>query len=250
MQITKLFYKPQKGKPLINANSLTLTTGYGIHNDIHAQWGSPRQVLIVSQSTLDDFHLQAGDLGENIVVNADIEAYQSGQVLKFGKDVLIRLMFHCEPCKNLEQVQTGLMKKIKIRRGFLGFVIEGGEIKKNDQVTVTPYQFPCLTDQFKPRFAEFIDRIPDGKLVNTTDLLLALGVSKAYYRSIPILIKKAKSSLPTYKLVKKDGSLFTKYIPNQPELLRQQGIVINNEKVNYPNYAWEYQQYHQIKLGG
>ncbi len=247
MKIDRLFYKPLRGKPVIEVDSLNLIKGYGIENDIHGYYGNPRQVLIVSQSTLKDFNLQGGNLWENIVVDEDIESYQSGQVIRIGEQVLIRLMFHCEPCKNLEQVQLGLMKKINTRRGFLGIVVEGGIIKPQDTITLTTYLFNPLSDIVKQRFNEFIARIPNDKLVNTTDLLLALGVSKAYYRSIPILIKNSDRPTHIHKLVKKDGSLFDKYIPHQKELLESKGIVVFDNKVDYSQHAWEKKQYHQIE---
>ena len=248
MKVSQLFYKPQKSKPIHPTPSLILMKGYGIKNDIHAQWGSPRQILIVSQSTLQQFHLQPGDLGENILVDGQIESFQSGQVLKIGHNVLIRLMFHCEPCKTLEKVQPGLMKKIKNRRGFLGMVIQGGIIQPEDEISLTFYQFPSLSEQVKHRFDEFISRIPKRKVVNTGDLLLALGVSQGYYRAIPTFIKKADDSLPIHRILKKDGSLLTQYRPNQKELLQNEGVIVRDDKVIYSDYAWNKTEFHQTEF--
>lgn len=247
MNIQQLFYQPQQGQPTHLTSSLTLIKGYGIKHDIHAQWGSPRQVLIVSQSTLQYFNLKAGNLGENMIIDEEIEQYQSGQVLKIGQNALIRLMFHCEPCQYLETIQTGLMKKIKSRRGFLGIVIQDGNIHQDDEITLTSYQFPSLSDKVKDRFSEFISRIPQGKVVTTTDLLLALGVNQSYYRVIPTFIKKADNSLPIYRIIKKDGSLLTQHIPNQAQLLQNEGIFMKENKIDYLDYEWNKAEFHQLE---
>ena len=48
MKVLNLFCKYQKGKPPTNVNSLNFTKRFGIEGDVHAQWGSPRQLLIVT----------------------------------------------------------------------------------------------------------------------------------------------------------------------------------------------------------
>ena len=63
MKVLNLFYKYQKGKPTTNVHSLNFIKRFGIEGDVHAQWGSPRQLLIVSRQTLEDFAIGEGDLG-------------------------------------------------------------------------------------------------------------------------------------------------------------------------------------------
>jgi hypothetical protein len=95
MKVLNLFCKYQKGKPPTNVNSLNLIKRFGIEGDVHAQWGSPRQLLIVSSQTLEDFAIAEGDLGENLLIDGEIEQYTSGQILKIGENMLIRLTFRC-----------------------------------------------------------------------------------------------------------------------------------------------------------
>ncbi|NJO70574.1 MAG: hypothetical protein HC825_00380 [Oscillatoriales cyanobacterium RM1_1_9] len=163
---------------------------------------------------------------------------QSGQVLQIGSEVLIRLMFHCEPCKNLEKIHPGLMKRIGIQRGFLGFVIQGGEVFPEDIIRLTSDRFPALGDRAKERFWEFVPRIPAGKVVRTSNLLLALGVSSAYYRAIPTFLKTAIQSLPVHRIVAADGSLLPRYIPDQAQQLWAEGIELQRNKVVNSDDFW------------
>ena len=263
MYVRQLFIKTQRGEPSRSRPSLTLTTGLGIDSDVHALAGSPRQVLLVGRGTLDDLALQPGDLQENLLVEGEIEAFRSGSVLQIGKDVLIRLMFSCEPCQNLEKIRPGLAKTIEGRRGMLGMVVRGGRIDRGDEVIPTDYCFPALSDRVRERFHEFIARIPRGKVVRTSDLLLALGVSRAYYRTLPAFLKRATPDLPVHRLVSIDGGLFEKYLPAHARLLCaegveltkseeapafQAGVALTGGRVAGKDYYWDTGEFHAIAL--
>ena len=248
MKVQQLFIKSKREKQLEITQSIILEAGQGIKSDIHALLGSPRQILLVSRKTLIDFDLEPGYLGENLLIDGEIEQFKSGQVLKIGEDSLIRLTFHCEPCQYLEKIRQGLKKSIKTKRGFLAMVVKGGLVKENDNVTLTDYQFPYLSDEVKGRFWEFIARIPRGKVVNTSDLLVALGVSRAYYRAIPTFLKKADTSLPIHRLVNVEGRLLDKFIPDQSELLSREGVQLDNNSIIDKSYFWESSHFHDLKL--
>ena len=126
--------------------------------------------------------------------------------MQFGQNALITMTFLCEPCATLEKIQIGLSKQIKGHRGFLGIVVKDGLIRLNDEVSDTAYRLTAIPDDVKGRFREFVYRIPPGKVVKTPDLLMALGVSKAYYRAIPAFLKKADKELPIHRIVRDDGS--------------------------------------------
>ena len=115
MRVKQLFIKDKHRVLVDKRETLTLRRGYGIEGDVSAQVGSPRMVLIVSVTTIDSFSLKPGDLGENILIDAEFERLSSGQVLRFGQNALIRITFLCEPCATLEKIPTGLSKKIKGR---------------------------------------------------------------------------------------------------------------------------------------
>ena len=248
MKVLNLFCKYQKEKPPTNVNSLNFIERFGIEGDVHAQWGSPRQLLIVSRHTLEDFAIAEGDLGENLLIDGEIEPYNSGQILKIGENVLIRLTFRCEPCQNLEKIQPGLIKTIKSRRGFLGMVVEGGEIRQADEITHLPYQLSFLPDEPKGRFNELVCRIPRGKVINTSDLLLGLGLQRGYSRAVASWIKSTGKDIPVHRIVRNNGTLFTKHLQHQEIFLREEGINIHSGFLFYPDCAWDRRDFHLLKL--
>jgi len=245
MKIENLFIKQQHGVATTECAALNLQRGYGISGDINAQAGSPRQLLIVSAVTLAHFSLNPGDLGENILVDRDAH-FSSGQILQVGPDALIRLTFLCEPCATLEKIQFGLAKKIKDRRGFLGIAVRDGFIKRGDAVHVTTERLPAIPHDVKGRFSEFVQRIPPGRVVRTPSLLLALGVTKGYYRAIPAFLKKASKDLPVHRIVRADGSLMNEYIAKQEQMLLAEGIALSCHRLTGKQYDWEPIKFHEL----
>jgi len=229
---------------------LELRSGWGIAGDRHAGWGNPRQVLLVDRAALDRYHLQPGDLGENIVLDLnglDLAQYQSGQVLQLGTQAQVRLMFACEPCNWLARLQPNLRQQIGRARGFLALVTQGGIVQPGDEIHVCPIAFPPLSDRAGERFPEFVARIPTGRVVTTADLLLALGCDRSYYRVIPAWIKKAPPDLPVHRIVTKDQRLLLKHLPNQAQQLRAEGICVQDDRVETGD-RWAAQQFHPISL--
>ncbi len=246
MRVLKLFIKPKVGLPIVESDRLQFEQGYGIQDDRRAQVGSPRQVLIVDQNTLQQFDLQPGDLRENIVVSTGLETLDSGQVLQIG-EARIRLTFLCEPCAYLETLQPGLAKQIRERRGWLGIVVKSGAIAVGDAVTLTSDRFPPLANDAKSRFHELMARIPHGKVITTRNLVLALGVTKAHYRVFPTFIKKAPSSLPVHRIVAIGGDLLSQHIPNQAQRLQEEGIELQQNRVP-ETYYWSAENFHCCKI--
>jgi len=230
MHICGLFSKPRPGQPVQPCAQVQLLQGYGIEGDCQAQPGSPRQVLILDVPTLNAFHLQPGDLCENILLSEGLATLRSGQSLQIG-EALIRLTFHCEPCAYLEAVQPGLVKRIGTQRGWLGMVVASGVIALNNAVIVGTQQFEAIPDDAKSRFYQFVKKIPLGKVVTTKHLILALGVTPSYYRAIPGWLKRAPRDLPVHRVVAIDGSLFTQHLPDQAQQLSLEGIEITHHKV-------------------
>jgi alkylated DNA nucleotide flippase Atl1 len=245
MIVVQLF-KKQLDRSLAVDQQLTLKRGYGVEGDRNAWAGSPRQVLIVSQPTLTEFDLKPGDLYENILVDAPIADLVSGQVIQIG-EALIRPTFLCEPCAYLETIRKGLSRQIKGKRGLLGMVARSGTIAVGDQVIPTSYRLPFLAEDAKSRFFEFVARIPAGKVVTTADLVLALGVARTYYRVLPTFIKKAPTDLPVHRIVAIDGSLFSRYIPDQAERLADEGVEAVAGKVGN-RHRWRPENFHDLTL--
>ncbi|MEE3718752.1 MOSC domain-containing protein [Tumidithrix elongata RA019] len=236
MKAIALFIKPNRSTLSQPVSQIVLQRGYGIVGDIHAQVGSPRQILIASQPVLEQYGLQPGNLHENILVDGAIESLNSGQVLQIADsqggdascNALIRLTFRCEPCFNLDRIRPNLAKQLKGKRGFLGIVIQDGIVSKGDRISITPTAFPPLSDIPKERFTEFVARIPRGKVVRTREIIQAIGVTRAHYRILPTWIRQFSDFLPTHRIISTEGLLMTQLNREQAQRLRDEGIKFGN----------------------
>ncbi len=246
MRIRGLFVKPRSREPVVARSTIHLIARQGIAGDVQAQPGNPRQVLILDYPTVEKFGLQPGDLRENILLAAGMADFASGQAVQMGTG-LIRLMFRCEPCRFLETLQVGLAHRMRQERGWLGMVIAGGEIALNESVTLTEPCFPALSDGLKERFAQFVQTIPVGRVVPTPDLIFALGVSPAYYRTLPGLIQRAPADVPVHRVVKRDRTLFLSQLPQQGDRLQAEGVAIVAGQVQ-PQFCWAAAHFHAVSL--
>jgi alkylated DNA nucleotide flippase Atl1 len=245
MKIVHLSLKPRLHEPMHFTSSLMLERGYGIVGDAQAIAGSPRQILLIDRPTLDRFDLTVGQLRENIVLSRISHPFQSGQVLQLGSEALVRLTTDCEPCALLNHIRPGLAQTIQTNRGFLGIVIKSGKIHIGDTAAIAPYQFPAIPETTRGKFEEFVARIPVGKVVSTTNLLLALGLTHSYYRSIPILLKKSPTHLPVHRIVSANGKLLTQHIPQQYNALHDEDVKVMDDQVSR-NYFWEPIAFHEL----
>ena len=244
-QILQLFRKPAPGVWVEPQATLMLQRGYGIDGDVNAKAGSPRQVLLAGQPSLERFGLTAGDLQENILLDLEIETLASGMVVQLGDSAQIRLMELCIPCATLDRLQPGLSRRIRGKRGLLGMVIQDGEVRVGDRLSILPHRFPALPDSNRGKFEAFVARIPPGTVVRIPDLLLAMGLLSSYARAVPALIKKAPPHLPVHRLLTTDGSLLSRHIPHQAERLTAEGIPIQEGRVA-PDYAWHPQHFYAL----
>lgn len=231
MHIIYLFAKRQKGHPLEAAESLTLRRGLGIVGDVNAAVGSPRQVLIASQPVLQSVGLAPGYLRENILTDGLVETLPSGQVVQMGKTALVRLTFLCEPCAQLDRAQPGLSRRLHRQRGYLGRVVRDGVIHLGDEIRVLPYALSPMPNEARDRFHAFVSRIPQGRVVRTSDLLLALGLTSGYYRAIPRWMTHAPPNLPVHRIVSARGELMTRHLPDQGDRLQAEGITVVSDRV-------------------
>ncbi|GAB4468399.1 MAG: hypothetical protein OHK0037_25940 [Elainellaceae cyanobacterium] len=224
-----------------------LRRGVGIEGDAHARVGSPRQVLVASAPVLKAFGLQPGDLRENVLLDGVAEELASGQVLQLGDTAQVRIMGDCEPCAYLNTLQPGLAKRIKGQRGMLAMVIRDGGVRVGDRTTILPQTFPAIPNDTRGKLHEFVARIPPGRVVRTTELLVALGLTASHYRAIPAMLKKAEAGLPVHRVVGAGGRLLTQHLPNQAERLTAEGVPI--EEAAVPSvYSWEPAQFHALDV--
>jgi hypothetical protein len=160
----------------------------GLLGDAHADRFSPRQLLLASQSVYRDFGLAPHALRENLLVDFETADLASGTVLQLGAEVLLRLMFQCEACGNLDAFRPGLSREIGERRGMLARVVAGGTLRPGDRVRDLGPLLPAWPDDWHERILMVLDAVPDGAVIEYRDLARLAGVQSTYCRAFPRLI--------------------------------------------------------------
>jgi MOSC domain-containing protein YiiM len=183
MPVTNLFLKHSHGGALQSVGSLDYGPG-GIRGNVAC---APfRQVLIASQSVSAECGLQPGDLRENIVVDFDaLYELRSGTVVQIGQ-ALVRLTFHCEPCKKILSLVP--FDRIVHKRGVLGSFLNAGTISVGDRFSVTEQTFEEIPYAVSDRIRWFLKtRDPSAAAI---DLVYSLGLPVTSASAVPGLLRK------------------------------------------------------------
>jgi len=132
-RITHLFLKEGRGLPMRGVPVAAAVAGKGLEGD--AAFGRERrQVLLVGQSSLSDFHLQPGMLRENVTLTGLVlDDLAEGTRLEMGEAIL-EIAGDCEPCGQMEALRPGLREAIRGRRGKLARVVRSGAVRVGDAV--------------------------------------------------------------------------------------------------------------------
>ncbi len=183
MTVTNLFVKGAHGRALESVG----TIGYderGIQNNVAC---APfRQVLIASQSVTAECGLGLGDLRENIVVDFDsLYDLPSGTVVQIGP-ALIRLTFHCEPCKKILKLVE--FDRILHKRGVFGTFLNAGVISIGDRFSVTERRFEEIPYAVSDRIRWFLKK--SNRSAAALDLVHTIGLPASYAGAMPRLLKK------------------------------------------------------------
>jgi len=160
----------------------------GLLGDAHADRYSPRQLLIASANAYRDLDLAPHALRENVLVDFATDDLASGTVLRVGDDVLLRLMFQCEACGNLEAFRPGLVRAIGMRRGVLARVIAGGSLRGGDPVRDLGPLLPAWSDDWHERVLAVLEAVPPGYVVTYRDLARLAGIQSTYCRAFPRML--------------------------------------------------------------
>lgn len=182
MTVTDLFIKRAHGNNMEPVSELQFTP-QGLAAGVRC---SPlRQVLITSRSVTAECGLEPGDLRENIVVDVDgFYDLPSGTVVRIGQ-ALIRLTFHCEPCKRILHLVT--FDRILHKRGFLGAFLNSGTMAVGDPVTITEKRLESIPYAVKDRIRWFMAK--KHASLGATDLAHELGFHSSYARALPRLVE-------------------------------------------------------------
>ena len=187
MSVTNLFIKARHGGELRAVASLRFDRN-GIDGNVRC---SPlRQVLVASQSVMRDCGLNAGDLRENVVVDfGGLYDLPSGTVVQIG-DALIRLTFHCEPCKTV--LRRVALELILHRRGVLGSFLNAETMSVGDGFVVTEQRCEPIPYALKDRIRWLLDK--EGASTVATDLVHQLGLPSSYAGAIGRVAQKLAAS--------------------------------------------------------
>ncbi len=145
-------------------DTITLIENFGVQGDAHAgpndqhlfhirrygQQPNLRQVHLIHSEFFDDVSTKGhtvlpGDLGENIATRGvDLLGLPTGARLLIGAEAIVELTGLRNPCVQIENFQSGLLAHCKEvtptgvarKTGVMGIVLRGGQVSKNDTITV------------------------------------------------------------------------------------------------------------------
>ena len=133
-QVAHLFRAVKRRLPMEELQEVRVIADLGFEGCTHARRGGGRQVLLADRETLDALQLSPGIIRENITTEGlNINGLAAGERLRIG-EVLLEATDPCTPCGLMEAVRPGLRKEIRGRRGMLCRVLEGGVIRRGEQI--------------------------------------------------------------------------------------------------------------------
>jgi len=188
--IRALAIRPARTTPPLRVDAAHALAGLGLGGDVHADGRSPRQVLLAGTRVYDDYALPAHALRENILVDVDTATLASGTVLQLGQDVLLRLMFQCESCGQLDAQRPGLSRVLAGRRGMLARVLAGGTIRPGDRIRDLGQTLPRWSDDWRERVQHILDALPAQAVVEYGVLARLAGLQPTYCRAFPGMLAK------------------------------------------------------------
>ena len=183
MTVTNLYIKHKHGAALEEVTSFAFDKD-GIGTGVAC---APfRQLLIASRPILFDCGLKPGDLRENVLLEDDgLYDLPSGTVIRIGQ-ALIRLTFHCEPCKQI--LKSIAFDRIVHRRGVFGCFLNAGTISLGDKLVVTEQKFEPIPYAVNERIRWFLSKGNGSAAAG--QLIHAIGLPPSYARAMPRLLEK------------------------------------------------------------
>ncbi|WP_036171387.1 MOSC domain-containing protein [Massilia sp. 9096] len=189
-RIIALSIRPQGAAAPQRLDAVDAIAGSGLAHDGHADPSSPRQVLLADAGTYSQLELPEHTLRENLLLDVDTAQLRSGTVLHIGDDVLLRLMFQCEACGQLDRYRQGLARALGPRRGMLARVLKGGVIREGDAVRVSGICLPAWSDDWRERVRRVLNAAPPDAVVEYAQLARLAGVQSSYCRAFPRMLAK------------------------------------------------------------
>ncbi|MGJ9416251.1 MOSC domain-containing protein [Massilia sp. CMS3.1] len=188
--VVALASRTLRSAPPESFERLVVRAGVGIDGDIHADALSPRQLLLASSGAYDALRLPPHALHENLLIDADTAQLASGTVLQVGSEVRLRMMFQCEACGQLDVQQSGLARRLGLRRGMLARVLAGGTIRRGDRVRDLGVLEQPWLDDWRERVRCVLDAVPPDAVIEYRHLARLAGIQSSYCRAFPRLLAK------------------------------------------------------------
>ena len=130
-----LFITPEKKAKAVAVDAVS-TSERGFRGDYHSGFTNGRQILMISQQTLNQFDLEPGSTSENVVIDGiDVMSLRAGQQMRIGGAIL-EVTVPCEPCTQMNRIQPGLKSALRDCRGMFATVVSSGVIRIGDVVEV------------------------------------------------------------------------------------------------------------------
>lgn len=156
-------HKGTKKKP-VDDGSVRVIKGYGVEGDAHGgDWH--RQVSFLAQESIfkaaeAGLYVHAGDFAENFITEGiDIKSLPLGTRLKVGNEVVVEISQIGKVCHTRCAIYHLMGDCIFPREGVFGVVIEPGEVKCGDEISVV--SLGNGTCEFTP--SESIKEIEEAK---------------------------------------------------------------------------------------
>jgi molybdopterin adenylyltransferase len=131
----------KKGIKKTPVNKALLIKDYGIENDIHAgKWH--RQISLLAIESIDKMRskgieLNYGDFAENLTTqDVDLSSLPIGTQIRIGDNVLLEVTQIGKKCHSDCEIFKRLGDCVMPREGIFAKVLNGGEIKINDEIGV------------------------------------------------------------------------------------------------------------------
>ena len=179
----------EKGTQKQKVSSAVLVPDWGIEGDAHAgKWH--RQVSLLAFEKIEDFRQKGaevdfGAFGENLVVEGfDLKDLPVGTRFRVGK-ALLELTQIGKACHNHCEIYKVMGDCIMPREGVFAEVLEGGEVRPGDEITLMP------ADPDRPFTAAVItlsDRSFRGEREDKSGPLIAETLKEKGYKVVETLL--------------------------------------------------------------
>jgi MOSC domain-containing protein YiiM len=135
--------------PMETVDHVAVTGAEGVHGDFrggHASTkpGRKRQVSLIEAECVTAAMAEAGaaldwsDCRRNLLVTGLRLPREEGTLVQIGRSLVLEITCECDPCERMDALHDGLRAAMTRdwRGGFLGRVIEDGEIAVGDSIRI------------------------------------------------------------------------------------------------------------------